>query len=404
MLQYLPHALSLICKLSIVSLLLFACASEADVEPPSGGFIRYFSSENNNTAVLAEEAHGGLTLLANVDVQTETGFVKKIKLIHTDINGNYLWDELYPEGDGSMTATSFITLNSGYLIVGDSIKDNATEARRTDLLLLFVDTEGKNPKTVTISIATEADATKALHGRAVVEDANGNFIVLARMEGDGANDMYLASYSSETNSVLWSRKYGAGTSTVISRIFYNSDNVYWAGSILTDSKYDFRVMRATQDSQIALLGNPMGESQFDEIVSDFCDAYGGWAFVGSSDQNGDSDIYFSRVSRNANIIYTRTIPMNGSVDEGNSICLTKENEMVILGTIESGADQRDLYFGKFDIDGNEIWSKTFGGDDDQVGASVRQLSDGSLLVFSSTNFGRSRKLMLLKVSSDGTLQ
>lgn len=392
-------------NLLALAIIVFGCASESDVSPTSGGFIRYFSSENSSTAVLATESNGGITLLANVDVQTESGFTKKIKLIHTDINGNYLWDEVYPEGNGSMTASSFITLNSGYLIVGDSIKDNATEAARTDLLLLFVDENGKNPNIKTISMDTETDTTKALHGKAVHLDADGGFVVLARLEGDENHDMYLAKYSLESNSVQWERQYGAGASTLISRIFYQSDRFYWGGSVLVSdvNTYDFRIIRAGADSQMPLYGNYLGNNQINEYASDFCDAFGGWAFVGTTDRSGDTDIYYSRVSATADVISTHELRMDESNDEGNSICITNDNEIAVLGTVESGENQKDLYVARFDVQGNERWSYRFGAEDDQVGASMRALTDGSLLVFGTTTFGRARKLLLLKLSGDGTL-
>jgi hypothetical protein len=395
----------------LLCIIVFACKTESDVTPAEGTFIRYFGSENNHTAVLAMEVDNGYTLLSNLDIQIDLIFTNKIQLTRTDPNGNLLWEKSYPAFEQtlktvSLKASSFIPLaNSGYLIVGDSIKANGS----TDLLLLFLDPEGAVQKMATISLENLPTSTKSLHGRAVIQDSDGNYLILGKIEGDGTNDMYVAKYSSQTLQPMWERKYGAGTSSLINRLYLDSNNLLWAGSVLTSDKYDVRIVRAAENSQLPSKGSPLTTPDIDEHANDFCEAFGGWFITGSTNKDVDDDIYYAKVSSNLEKIFSGSIRMTGATDEGNSICQASDGSIIILGTVESGTNQKDLFITKIDAngvltdDGNPIWGFNYGGSDDQVGASVRELSDKSFLIFGTTSFGRVKKLILMKVTKDGTL-
>jgi hypothetical protein len=270
--------------------------------------------------------------------------------------------------------------------------------------LLFLDQEGTLQRTATISLYTPQTPDVSLHGRAVIEDTDGNLIILGKMEGAGSVDMYVAKYSVQSNSILWERRYGAGASTLINRIYTRSDkNLLWAGSVENSSKSNVRIVRAPEDSQSAIIGNGIGEPDINEFANDFCEAIGGWAITGSTNKDGDTDIYYLKVSNNSDVIFSQSINMDGSNDEGNSICESHDRSLVILGTVESEATQKDLYLTKVDLAGTQLWDFKYGGADDQAGASVRQLTDGSYLIFGTTSYGRVKKLMLMKVNQDGKL-
>lgn len=394
--------------LILICVIVFSCKTENDVDPSTGSFIRYFGSENKHTAVLALEAGDGYSLLSNVDIQSNLTFTNKIKFIRTDLNGNLLWEKSYPAFESrtnanNLRSSSFLPLvNSGYLIIGDSIKSNGSTA----LLLLLIDQEGNLQKSNTISLDTLNN--KSLHGRAVIEDAEGNLIVLGKIEGDGNNDMYVAKYSAQTLEPIWERRYGAGTSSLINRLYTNSNkNLFWGGSVLTSSTYDVRIVRAPENSQTVIIGNPIGEPGFNEQAFDFCEASGSWAITGSTNNtpNGDDDIYYSKVYNNSQTIFAKSIEseeLRGN-DKGNSICAATDGGLTILGTVESASNQKDLYLTKFDASGNELWHYNYGGPDDQEGASVRELKDESYLVFGTKTFSGTKKLILMKVNSEGKL-
>lgn len=394
----------------LLAIVAVRCKTESDVEPSSGSFIRYFGSENNLDAKLALEDENGYTLLSNLEIQDGAAFNYKIRLIHTDRNGNLQWQANYPvfsESDtSSMKGSSFIPLaNSGYLITGDRINADGT----TDLLLLRTDLNGNMQDSVTISGTDIALPGASLHGNAVMqlEDNTGAyFVALARIDNGNGKDMFVARFNAQDLSIQWKRQYGAGSSSLINKIYTNtSKNLFWAGSVTTSGHRDVRLVEAPKDSESPIIGDPIVSPTVDEIALDFCQAVGGWAITGSSNASGNEDIYLLKVSNNSEVLYQTTIKFEGERnDRGNSICPGADGGLVILGTVESESTQQDLYLTKRNaITGDMIWEVKYGGEDREEGASVRTTSDGSYLVFGTTYFGRARKLMLMKVKQNGQL-
>lgn len=409
--------------LLLIWVLIIGCKTEADVEPASGTFLRYFGSENNQYAILAMEAGNGYSLLSNIEIQkgaTEVDF--KIRLTHTDQHGNFLWEKSFPafvkdeNEEGSARGFSFIQLaNSGYLIVGDWIKSNGT----SELLLLRTDSEGNMQDSVTIS-AKEAlpalPATASLLGKAVIEtiDENGAplFVALAQIEKNGStnSDMLVAQINIEDLSIGWVRGYGAGASSLINKLYTNvNKNLFWAGSVGT-VQHDVRLIEAPANSESTIIGTPLVTS-VDEFATDFCPTAGGWAFTGSTNKSGNENIYLLKVTSDSRIVYEQEItPVIGSEidpelnDRGSSICQGIDGGLMILGTIETEASLRDLFLVRVDgLSGSPIWKKKFGGANNEEGASVRITSDSHYLIFGTVTFGRSRKLMLLKVDRNGEM-
>jgi hypothetical protein len=410
----------------VALLMIFSCRTESDVEPAGGSFMRYFGSENNQDAVLALETENGYSLLSNVEIQkgaTEVDY--KIRLTRTDKNGNYLGDKTFPEfvneedEKGSARGFSFIPLaNSGYLIVGEWINSNGS----SELLLLRTDPEGVMQDSITLS-AKDVDPTlsgASLQGRAVIEatDANGPFfIALSHIKGTSSDDMLVTRINAQDLSPGWKREYGAGTGSVINKLYskLNTDNtlnLFWAGSVAAPAslQHDVRLIKAPTDSESSIIASPR-VTAIDENALDFCPASGGWAITGSTNKSGNENIYLLKVNAESQFVYEQEITpvIDGEADpqlndRGNSICQSIDGGLMILGTVDTEASQQDLFLVKTEgITGNTIWKKRYGGADNEEGASIRTTTDGHYLVFGTISFGRARKLILMKLDRNGEL-
>jgi Ca2+-binding RTX toxin-like protein/methionine-rich copper-binding protein CopC len=64
---------------------------------------------------------------------------------------------------------------------------------------------------------------------------------------------------------------------------------------------------------------------------------------------------------------------------GNSIAVTNDGGSIIAGKLDN-----DILLLKLDVDGNEVWSKTFGGAQGEHGYSVKQTTDGGYAVYGLT--------------------
>lgn len=100
--------------------------------------------------------------------------------------------------------------------------------------------------------------------------------------------------------------------------------------------------------------------------------------------HGNSDIYLLKTDSVCNKIWSKYIGGPG-VDWGHSVVPTSDNGFAIAGYTNSyGAGGYDMFIVKTDSVGELLWKKTFGGSDWDFGYSIKETSDGGLLIAGKT--------------------
>ncbi|HUS86795.1 MAG TPA: DJ-1/PfpI family protein [Bacteroidales bacterium] len=130
----------------------------------------------------------------------------------------------------------------------------------------------------------------------------------------------------------------------------------------------------------------------------------GYLFVGytTSFGAGSKDIYVIRTDYNGNEIWSKTFG-GESWDIGYCSCIKGEGFLICGLTHSAGAGEEDVCLIEIDKDGNEIWSKTYGGKRFETANSVFPTDDGNFIIGATTGTfgGGNSDMYLIKVDKEG---
>ena len=115
--------------------------------------------------------------------------------------------------------------------------------------------------------------------------------------------------------------------------------------------------------------------------------------------SGENDVYLIKTDMNGNEEWSKTFG-GQSRDNGYWVQQTFDGGYIISGNTQSfGAGENDIYIIKTNRNGNEEWSKTFGGQNWDEGYSAQQTSDGGYIITGKVDVNN---VYLLKIDGNGT--
>ncbi len=134
---------------------------------------------------------------------------------------------------------------------------------------------------------------------------------------------------------------------------------------------------------------------------------GGYILLGTTASYGAGgyDIFLVKIDSEGNESWSSTFG-GTSWDWGYYVEQTGDGGFIITGCKDPGVFAIwDLYLIKTDSNGNELWSKTFGGDNSDVGHCVKQTSDGGYIVTGFTyTSDQGSDMWLIKTDENGDLE
>lgn len=318
-------------------------------------------------------------------------------VVKTDSFGNTSWTKTYG-GDFAEEGLSITeTADSGYVAAGAT---HSFGAGQYDLYLIKMDANGD-------SMWTKVYGDIYMdYAYAIQQLANGELIMVGMWQDTIMSSSVWLIKTDQSGDSIWSKKYGGmsydyGTDIQLSDdggfIITGVTASYGAGGedvylIKTDSLGDTLWTKT--------YGGPMDDwGQSVQQTSD-----GGYIVTGTTESfgAGAGDIYLIKTDQFGDTMWTKTYG-DIAADYGSSVLQNTNGEYIILGSTEhSGGGNMDFYLLKTDVDGDTLWTRTYGGMDWDWGYSVKQTSDDGYIVVGTTySFGAGNSdVWLLKIAPD----
>jgi len=287
------------------------------------------------------------------------------------------------------------TTDGGYVVAGTTTSFGAGQE---DIYVLRLDAYGDTVWTRTYG------GPGFDEGHSAQQTKDSGFVIAGDMDDSGGGlNVFLIKTDAHGNEV-WTGTYG-----------YVDMDFGWSVQQTTDSGYvvaGYTFLNGTNNTDVYLVktdahGDTLWTRTFGGLGSEAGYSVrqttdGGYIVAGltSSFGAGGEDVYLVRTNANGDTTWTRTF--GGSQwDIGYSVQQTTDAGFIIVGYAESFGTRGDVYLIKTDASGDTLWTKTFGGDSNDCGESVRQTADGGYIVAGTTSSFGSGGVYLVKTDANG---
>jgi hypothetical protein len=319
-----------------------------------------------------------------------------------DAAGKVEWTAMYGDDDGVDSGTDVIqTEDGGYLVIG---RTENYGSGGSDIILVRFNSEGEyqwkktygsvNDESGSRIIATD-DGGYFLLGQTVPRSGIGKTIFLVKTDAEGTEQ--------------WTTTYGGESGTGGDDMIQLSDGNFAIVGFITKGD-DFQVYFITIDAG----GDLIREKTFGGSAYDFGSSIrqthdGGFVICGytSSMGAGARDGYVVRLDASGNLVWENAFGKVNS-DQFGGITETPAGDFIAVGNtvtrITQSEQYTDAYMVKLDKNGNQIWSKQFGGNLSDGLGKILNTSDGGYVNLGNTHsFSKSRDIYLVKVNDDGII-
>ncbi len=356
-----------------------ACLPLAGCPPLQTGQ-RTFGGTDEDDAYSVQETSDGGYILAGYTSSFGAGG-EDMYLVKTDADGKDLWSRTFGGTDGDKAFSVQETSDGGYILAGYYTRSSG--AGDWDMYLVKTDANGWKLWSRTFG------GTASDYGCSVQETSDGGYILAGWTWSFGAGDadMYLVKTNANGRK-LWSRTFGGTLLDSALSVQETSDGGYILAGF-TDSFgagwYDMYLVKTDADGN-ELWSRTFGGTDSDYAVSVQKTSDGGYILAGHtySFGAGSGDMYLVKTGANGNELWSRTFG-GTDFDWAESVQQTSDGGYILAGSTYSfGAGSTDMYLVKTDANGGELWSRTFGGTDGDGARSVQETSGGGYIIAGAT--------------------
>jgi len=380
-------------------------SSGQGTEAPFG---KTFGGSGYDSGCSVQQTSDGGYILFGYTYSSITG-TSDMYLVKTDSTKTIVWEKNFggTENDSGFSVQQ--TTDGGYILLGETYSPDTDS---NDMYLVKTDSTGTTEWEKTFG------GTDTEWGNSVCQTTDGGYILFGTTEydynNDGSADMYLVKTDSSGTKV-WEKTFG-GTGYDSG---FSVEQTTDGGYIMLGYTYSYGTggtdmyLVKTDANGNETWSKTFGGYGYDEGFSVAQTADGGYILLGeidSYDAAGGGDMYLVKTDADGNETWSKNFG-GDNYEWGFSVQQTTDGGYILLGTVAyydsvtGSSDSYDMYIVKADADGNETWSKTFGGSENECGVSVQQTTDGGYILLGDTfSYGEgSSDMYLVKTDADGNI-
>lgn len=247
--------------------------------------------------------------------------------------------------------------------------------------------------------------------RSIQQTTDGGYIIAgdAFFFPEKMTDFYVIKLDADGDT-LWTRLYGGDEPE---HGAYSVCQTSDGGYVIAGGTYSFGAggldcyLVRTDANGDTLGTRTYGGVSYDKAESVKQNADGGYIIAGKTRSYGagEADFYVIRTDAYGDTIWTRTF--GGAPDDmAHAVQLTADGGYIIAGQTHSfGTGGYDYYLVKTDADGDTMWTRIFGGRRDDIATSVQQTDDGGYIVagYSLSFRAGNNEIYVVKTDENGDM-
>lgn len=347
---------------------------------------KYGGINDDDLQVVVQTSDGGFAL-AGSTISYGAGS-SDLWLVKTDAYGTVQWNRTFGGTDEDVAYSLVQTSDGGYAMAGYT---GNFGAMFMDFWLVKTDGYG--------TIQWNRTSTRGGNdfARSVIQTSDGGYALAGyAFIGPipiGNWDFCLVKIDSLGN-VQWSQTYTGANHEYAYSVIQTSDGGYALAGYTeySSNDHDFWLVKTDSSGNMQWSQTYGGVERVDDAYSLVQTSDGGYAIAGCTHSFGAGNFDFWLVKTDSVGTRLWNLTYGGANDElACSLAQTSDGGFALAGSTESyGAGGSDFWLVKIDSAGTMLWSKTFGGSEDEVTYSVTQTDDlGYAIVGTTKSFGAS---------------
>jgi hypothetical protein len=362
--------------------------------------MKTFGGDQPDQALSIQQTNDGGYILTGGSNSFGSG-LEDMWLIRLDESGDTLWTKTFGGINDDRAYYVRQTMDNGFIITGYTTSFGPP---------------GKN------TILIKTDSTGNSSWLKTFGDINRNWALSVQQTSDlGYIVVGFTQINSTDSSLIWLIKTTSdGTQTWTKN--YSLGEVNWAGCVrqIDNSGYvlgGFTEMNNSRDALIIktdysgeIIWTKIYGGPFDDWIRDLHQTSdGGYILTGvtQSDSTTGQDLWLIKTDIDGEIIFSKTY--GGTLDDWSYSCAIQNNNqgyIIAGGTYSFGHGDADAWLIKTDLSGDSVWTKTYGGTNHDFASSVcTTLDNGYIIAGGTSSFGAGNSdALVFKTDSAGRTQ